>query len=90
MWTHTQNTAERPKGEGKQGRNYVSLRAYVMRRSFIMLGCSLDSCFSFPSVFIPPPSFNVLHLSVWFLKMEVMYDGLTLGLTSYKLSGIYT
>jgi hypothetical protein len=89
-WTHTQNTAERHKGEGKQGRNYISLHAYVMRRSFITLDCSLYSLFfvSFCPyfLFLLFFSINVLHLSVRFLQIEVMYDGLTLGLTPCKWS----
>ena len=85
-WTHTQNTAERHKGEGKWEKNYVSLHANVMRRSFIMLDCSLYSCILFPSVFIFYffCNINVLHLSAWFLQIEVMYDGLILELTPCK------
>jgi hypothetical protein len=89
-WIHTQNTAERRKGEGKQERNYVSLRAYVMKRSFIMLGCTLFSCLLFPSVLIFyfylffVVLIHILCLSVWFLQIEVMYDGLTLELTPCK------
>jgi len=90
-WTHTQNTVERHKGEGKQERNCVFLHAYVMRRYFITLDCSLLCSFFVP---VCPYFFflffvgliNVLHLSVWFLQIEVTYDGLTLGLMPCKWS----